>query len=262
MARPAGKLVSAPDRAAGLRRSKGRGIRKIRRPHTDRRRLRFHLGEDGQGLRGLGFSHSKRASTFPSEPGRRPVTSATAVMARSFTRVPLVELRSGDGKRRPRIDLRVTARDRGIVDLDEVVRGATMVTSSSAVRARSALSWKARERASPYPLIAALATRGARPALGVGAEAPVPLTCALARPHSAALYVDRADPQFLHHRAYRSREDHAFRSIARAHRHDSRSRHGRINCSIRWISNASAGSRSRRIRWRCATPRRTAKNTG
>src|SRR5436190_22485484 len=38
-----------------------------------------------------------------------------------------------------------------------------------------------------------------------------------ARPHSAALYVDRADPKLLHHRAYRSREDDAFRSIARSH---------------------------------------------
>src|SRR5436305_36608 len=35
-----------------------------------------------------------------------------------------------------------------------------------------------------------------------------------ARPHSAPLYVDRADPEFLHHRAYRSREDDALGSIA------------------------------------------------
>src|SRR5213595_2020532 len=43
-------------------------------------------------------------------------------------------------------------------------------------------------------------------------------------PHSAPLYVDRADPKFLHHRAYRSRENNALGSVARTHGHDPRTR--------------------------------------
>ena len=125
---------------------------------------------------------------------------------------------------------RVTARNRGIVDLDGVVRAATdrddlfgefVPTPVTDKLRHSVLLW---EQLRPLALETP-GSAGLHPAPPNGHLRAPPLnewTLVLLyrRPHSARFMGIELHAQFLHHRAYRSRQDHPVGSFARAHRHD------------------------------------------
>ena len=95
-------------------------------PRQDQWPEHFHLGEDGQGLRvarvlafetGLDFPEANPVSRSQRHHARnRSLIHATAVRG-----IKILEMENVADA----IDLRVTSRDRGIVDLDEVIRAAT-----------------------------------------------------------------------------------------------------------------------------------------